>query len=407
MQYILHNVENRGKIYYIAKRRGEHWRMRRIEKVNSVLVLGLIIVTIMCLNACGGNQTSIHTTSPVTTSVSTKTPTENTDINMIEKFTSNQQKEINIFLSNFSEQFFDTFDNNNYDAAQLIDFAISYNRINNTNNMNNYSISANVIAQNIKRFFGIDINHKSTKENTYFDGKYEWEPASGEANSIISIVNEMYDKGNGTYLVKFKVYSMVDYQQENAQPSKFYPYTPQQAQKSTELEFNYDGSATIKSYTNNGIKTYQLVAYTKNDTSTNKNDTSTNKNETSSKTKDVVTGSSIIRNISDKIRNFKDKDNRYVLGIKNSYYNESNKSTYGDAFANFFSSPTWKYFEASNAEKVVEFTGFCMYHEVKVKASLQFIISKDGKTFKVGALNFNDVPQSQLITAGLMEKIFE
>lgn len=68
---------------------------------------------------------------------------------------------------------------------------------------------------------------------------------------------------------------------------------------------------------------------------------------------DVGSGPSIIGNIKDQIQNFTDSDNKYVLGIKNAHRDENNKITYGAAFANFFSSPTWKYFESTDHQKVV------------------------------------------------------
>ncbi len=77
----------------------------------------------------------------------------------------------------------------------------------------------------------------------------------------------------------------------------------------------------------------------------------------------------------------------------------------GDAYAAFFSNPQWKYFENKEGVKVVEFSGGCVFREVQVTAKQQFILGKDGK-FEVGALSFNDVPQVELISVGLMEKVF-
>ena len=54
----------------------------------------------------------------------------------------------------------------------------------------------------------------------------------------------------------------------------------------------------------------------------------------------------------------------------------------------------------------MEFTGRCTYMDQEVKARLQFILSDDGKTFEHGALSFNDVPQSALITSALIYKAF-
>ena len=100
------------------------------------------------------------------------------------------------------------------------------------------------------------------------------------------------------------------------------------------------------------------------------------------------------------------KDNEFVLSVK-----EGSLSSYDvkfkDAFANFFSSPTWKYFQAETGEQVVEFTGYCTYMEKKVKAKLQFIVEEGKESFEIGALEFNDVPQNELITAALIQAIYE
>lgn len=108
----------------------------------------------------------------------------------------------------------------------------------------------------------------------------------------------------------------------------------------------------------------------------------------------------------DQVNNVTDSVDPNVLGVKNGSPNSHPSCSYGDVFDEFFSSPTWKYFKATSGEKVVEFTGYCMYQDVKVKARLQFILNKDGKTFETGALSFNDVPQSKLITISVIYKAF-
>jgi len=258
--------------------------MRKIMISKNIFILVVFILVIFSVSACGVKPKTIGTivnpaveVTPTPTSVATvkpsTTPVKKDDINMIDTFTTSQQKELNIFLSNFSEQQFGFFDNKNINTAQLIDFSILYNIINDYNNNNknvkyidNYKccISADIIAQNIKRFFDIDIKHRSTKENTYSDGKYEWMAATGEQFTVLSVADEMYDNGDGTYLVKFKVYSMLDSFDESAQISDFYPYIISQAEKSSKLKFDYSGTAIVKPHSLSGKKTYQLVLYKKN-----------------------------------------------------------------------------------------------------------------------------------------------
>jgi CO dehydrogenase/acetyl-CoA synthase epsilon subunit len=100
-------------------------------------------------------------------------------------------------------------------------------------------------------------------------------------------------------------------------------------------------------------------------------------------------------------------NNKFISLVKNGHPTSYPNLTYGKAFENFFTSPTWKYFKSNTREDVVEFTGYCNYQEVKVKADLQFILNVDTGKITVGALSINDVPQVNLITYALISKIFE
>lgn len=114
-----------------------------------------------------------------------------------------------------------------------------------------------------------------------------------------------------------------------------------------------------------------------------------------------------LQEVQDQAGNMIDSTDEHVVGVKNGYPAAYPSITYGQAFDGFFSSPTWTYFRADSGEDVVEFTGWCTYKEAEVKARLQFILSKDGKSFSQGALSFNDVPQPDLITSVMICKAFE
>lgn len=109
----------------------------------------------------------------------------------------------------------------------------------------------------------------------------------------------------------------------------------------------------------------------------------------------------------DQVSNVIQATDEHVQFVKNGYPAEYEGYSYGDAFDAFFSSPTWKYFEANTGEDVVEFTGYCTYMDEEVKARFQFILDMDGGTFEAGALSFNDVPQNNLIKVALIQKAFE
>lgn len=117
-------------------------------------------------------------------------------------------------------------------------------------------------------------------------------------------------------------------------------------------------------------------------------------------------GSSTLKDIEDNVRNITDATDKHVLAVKNGTPELIPQITYGEAFEEFFDNPTWKYYQGEGGEDVVEFAGICTYLDEEVKARLQFLLSKDGKTFEQGALKFNDVPQTNLITAAMIYKAF-
>lgn len=109
----------------------------------------------------------------------------------------------------------------------------------------------------------------------------------------------------------------------------------------------------------------------------------------------------------DKIENLTDKNNENVLMVKNGHPEIYPDAKYGESFDNFFGSPTWTYFESDDGQDIVEFTGDCTYEDVEVKARLQFILDTEAGTFDAGAFSLNDVPQNQIMTEGLLSKVFE
>ena len=108
----------------------------------------------------------------------------------------------------------------------------------------------------------------------------------------------------------------------------------------------------------------------------------------------------------DQIENYSDKDNKYVLSIKNAIPSGQVK-TFGEAFDDFFSSPTWKHFDADTGETVVEFTGYCTYMDKKVKATMQFKINISTGMYEISYLDINDIPQNQVMLQSLLAKAFE
>nr|WP_288827911.1 tetratricopeptide repeat protein [uncultured Clostridium sp.] len=139
--------------------------------------------------------------------------------NIIETFTDEKYKKLSIFLSNFSEVWFDNFDISNYTDEQLIEFAIrhtcwnNYNAIINVTDSENYyaKISGDTISDVIDKYFGISVIHKSVGyiDNPnhwnygqylylFKDGYYYFTLADGEILPWSEII-EFYDNSDGTF----------------------------------------------------------------------------------------------------------------------------------------------------------------------------------------------------------------
>ena len=126
--------------------------------------------------------------------------------------------------------------------------------------------------------------------------------------------------------------------------------------------------------------------------------------------------------VTDQITNVVQAEDENVLGVKGGTSSAYPGITYGEAFDNFFGSPTWKYFQGTQKGPdddgdgepdyveenvdVVEFTGYCTYHDVEVKALIQFTLDNEAGTFEATYLSFNDVPQNNLTLLALLEAVF-
>lgn len=125
----------------------------------------------------------------------------------------------------------------------------------------------------------------------------------------------------------------------------------------------------------------------------------------------------------DQVANVVQADDENVLFVKEGTNSNYSDVTYGEAFEAFFKTPTWKYFKGTKEGPdddgdgqpdytednidVVEFTGYCTYSDVEVKALIQFELDKDAGTFEASYLSFNDVPQSSLMLGELINTVFE
>lgn len=114
----------------------------------------------------------------------------------------------------------------------------------------------------------------------------------------------------------------------------------------------------------------------------------------------------------DQVANVTNKSEPIVQMVKGGHPAAYPSVTYEDAFDSFFASPTWKYFvgtqeDSETEHDIVEFTGYCTYQDVEVKALVQFAVDVDNETFEASYLSFNEVPQSALTLGALIDTAFE
>lgn len=116
-------------------------------------------------------------------------------------------------------------------------------------------------------------------------------------------------------------------------------------------------------------------------------------------------------NSTNRTDNVMQREDPHIISVKEGSPAAYPDKTYGEAFDAFFGSPSWKYFKAQDDDSdepcdVVEFVGYCTYQDVEVEACLQFTLDVDNGAFETTYLSFNDVPQSMLMLAALIEAAF-
>ena len=102
----------------------------------------------------------------------------------------------------------------------------------------------------------------------------------------------------------------------------------------------------------------------------------------------------------------KKKKDKFIQTVKNAHPESFSGCTYGKAFDEFFTAPQWDYFESTNGQDVVEFTGECMYAGSPTKARMQFTVSSSS-VVTTGALYYNNAPQTTKIITESLNRIFE
>jgi len=185
-------------------------------------------------------------------------------LNVLNDMSDSQRKEVNTFLSNFSEAHYKkNYSDSNEDK---INFVYKHVMINTSGDEIIYDngitkISESTVDRILNRFFGESIPHKTPSNATtweYSDGFFQMPSADGESVAYFSVATNMIDNGNNSYTVDFKVYFNENGPHDPI-PKECYTYTAEKAGKN--YSYVYSGTATVKPKTVNGSETYEIISY--------------------------------------------------------------------------------------------------------------------------------------------------
>ncbi len=215
-----------------------------------------------------------------------------------------ERYKINIFLSNFSEQNFcesyvqdeetneythvlNDFDAATADIMELVGFAYAHAKI----NMNvleqftydgypYYGIPFSTIKSITENFFGRPLEQTDIQTgqwNEYWgysgillDGFVCYPAADGATYNNMTVVEKMYDLGDGTIEIPFNIYTVTDIGADGSialiagaiQDKSVYYFTPDDAESHPYFEHHLSGVAVVRPHTTDyGAQSYQLISY--------------------------------------------------------------------------------------------------------------------------------------------------
>ena len=183
--------------------------------------------------------------------------------NLINDFSADEQRTVNIFLSNFAEARLGA-----YPASdeELLRFAYTHCKLNTgyIEDVDSYNrrFSAGAVDETLIRFFDRTIDHRSMDIFEYKDDYYYLPAADGEFYGYFAIVHEMYQNEDGTYDVNYNVYrvSRGDEAGWEEDVSGYYGLSPEDVANYPALELVRTGTAVLRDYTKaDGSASYQIV----------------------------------------------------------------------------------------------------------------------------------------------------
>ena len=95
-----------------------------------------------------------------------------------------------------------------------------------------------------------------------------------------------------------------------------------------------------------------------------------------------------------------------ISEVQNGKLNNYPNKTIGQAVDGFFGSPSWECIKGEDGNKYVNVTGSIEYMGKEIQAALQFRIYENSNNFQINALEFNGIPQNEIMLMALLENMY-
>lgn len=102
-----------------------------------------------------------------------------------------------------------------------------------------------------------------------------------------------------------------------------------------------------------------------------------------------------------------DAEHPNIALVKIGYLKAYPNVTVGKAVDDFIATPKWKAIQGTDGKEYVNVEGGVQFRAKPIRVSIQFRVDRTSGSFEVNAVEFNDIPQSDLIKVALLTKMFE
>ncbi len=243
--------------------------------------LALLFVFVLMMSACTrtviidkgasdkenqNNETQEREEAPQK-SEETPLPVQSEEENLLPEMSSGEKREVNIFLSNFSEAGYDPTSGYFSQDEALINFAFTHVYINSSSKVvaeDGYmGISASDTDAVLKRFFGKTVPHKTpagSKIWIFRNNSFVIPVATGDSYGSFSIATKIRLRQDGNYEVDFNVYNDPEIVGGDKITDKTI-YSLSDSQAAAKYDLIGRGIAVLKPKKHNGEETYEIVSY--------------------------------------------------------------------------------------------------------------------------------------------------